>query len=98
MGKKKRPTYTSEYKAEAVKLALSGDKSIGETARDIGISETALRRWIAQAEIDGGNNPSGVLTTAERQELTRLRRELRQVKMARDFLKKAAAFFARENS
>lgn len=98
MGKKKRPTYTSEYKAEAVKLALSGDKSIGETARDICISETALRRWIAQAEIDGGNNPSGVLTTAERQELTRLRRELRQVKMERDFLKKVSSFFARENS
>lgn len=98
MGKKKRPTYTNEYKAEAVKLALSGDRSVGETARDIGISETALRRWIAQAEIDEGNNPSGALTTAERQELNRLRRELRQVKMERDFLKKAAAFFARENS
>ena len=51
-----------------------------------------------QAEIDQGNNPSGALTTAERQELTRLRRELRQVKMERDFLKKAASFFARENS
>jgi len=98
MGKKKRPTYTREYKAEAVKLALSGDKSIGETARDIGISETALRRWIEQAQVDEANDPSGPLTTAERQELTRLRRELRQVKMERDFLKKAAAFFARENS
>ncbi len=98
MGKRRRPTYTSEYKAEAVKLALSGDKSIGATARDIGVSETALRRWIAQAEIDEGGNPSGPLTTAERQELARLRRELRQVKMERDFLKKAAAFFARENS
>ena len=98
MGKKKRPTYTSEYKAEAVNLALSGDKSIGATARDIGISETALRRWISQAEIDEGGNPSGPLTTVERQELTRLRRELRQVKMERDFLKKAASFFARESS
>jgi len=98
MGKKKRPTYTSEYKAEAVKLALSSDKSVSETARDIGISETALRRWIAQTEIDEGNNPSGPLTTAERKELARLRRELRQVTMERDFLKKAAAFFARENS
>jgi transposase len=98
MGKKKRPTYTNEYKAEAVKLAISGEKSIGETARDIGISETALRRWVAQAEIDEGNNPSGPLTSVERKELARLRRELRQVTMERDFLKKAAAFFARENS
>jgi len=98
MGKRKRPKYTSEYKQEAVKLAQSGDKSIAETARDIGISETALRRWIAQAEIDSGANPEGGLTTAERHELTRLRRELRQVKMERDFLKKAATFFARETS
>ena len=62
------------------------------------ISETALRRWMAQTEIDEGHGPAGALTTEERQELTRLRRELRQVTLERDFLKKAAAFFARENS
>ncbi|MBU0551445.1 transposase, partial [Myxococcota bacterium] len=87
MGKKKRPTYTSEFKGEAVKLALNSEKSVGETARDIGISETALRRWIERGEIDEAKDPSGPLTTTERQELTRLRRELRQVKMERDFLK-----------
>jgi transposase len=64
----------------------------------MGVSETALRRWMEQAEIDEGNGPAGALTTAERQELTRLRRELRQVTMERDFLKKAASFFARESS
>jgi transposase len=98
MGQRKRPKYTNEFKAEAAQLAGSGDKSVSETARDIGVSETALRHWIAQAEIDEGNGPVGALTTEERQEMTRLRRELRQVTMERDFLKKAAAFFARESS
>ena len=98
MGRRKRPTYTMEFKAEAAQLARKGDRSVGETARDIGVSETALRRWMAQAEIDEGNGPAGALTTEERRELTRLRRELRQVTMERDFLKKAAAFFARESS
>ena len=98
MGKKKRPQYTQEYKTEAIKMALTSDKPTCEIAKDIGVSYSALHRWIAQAQIDSSNNPSGALTTDERQELTRLRRELRQVKMERDFLKKATAFFARENS
>ena len=92
MGQKKRPTYTSEFKAEAARLARMAGKPVVQSARDIGVSETALRRWMAQAEIDEGNGPAGALTTAERQELTRLRRELRQVTMERDFLKKATAF------
>ena len=97
MGKRKRPTYTKEFKAEAVELALKGEKSIADTARDIGISESGLRRWIEQAQIDAGDNPTGALTSAERQELNRIRRELRQVKMERDFLKKVATFFASED-
>jgi transposase len=97
MGKKRRPSFTSEFKAEAVKLALDSKKPNSQVARDIGVSESALRRWIGQAEIDAGNNPTGALTSAERQELTRLRQELRQVKMERDFLKKTAKFFARES-
>ncbi len=96
--KKKRPRYTAEFKADAARLACQGDKSVGEIARDVGVSETALRRWMQQAEIDEGSGPIGALTTDEREELTRLRRENRQVKLERDFLKKAAAFFAKENS
>jgi transposase len=98
MGRRKRPTYTSEFKAEAARVARQGGKPVAEAAKDMGVSETALRRWMEQAEIDEGNGPAGALTTAERQELTRLRRELRQVTMERDFLKKAASFFARESS
>ncbi len=96
MGRKKRPSFTKEFKAEAARLARSGNKPVAEVADDIGVSETALRRWMRQAEIDEGNGPAGALTTAEREEYTRMRRDLRQVKMERDFLKKAAAFVCHE--
>ncbi len=96
MGKRNRRVFTNEYKAEAVRLARDSGKSIGATAKTIGVSETALRRWRDQAEIDEGKGPAGALTTDERLEMRRLRRELSEVKMERDFLKKAAAFFAKE--
>ena len=95
---RKRPRYTVEFKAEAVKLYHATGKSIGEAARDIGIAKTTLASWVKQADIDAGRGPKGALTTEEREELTRLRRENRQVKMERDFLKKVSAFFARESS
>ncbi len=98
MGRRKRPRYTSEYKAEAARIARQGGKPVAEAAKDIGVSESALRRWMAQTEINEGKGPVGALRTEEREELTRLRRELRQVTMERDFLKKAASFFARESS
>ena len=62
------------------------------------MARTSLQKWVRQAAVDGGHGPEGALTTDERQELYRLRRELRQVKMERDFLKKATAFFAKESS
>jgi transposase-like protein len=98
MGRKKRRSYTAEFKVEAARLATQGDKPIREIARNIGVSESALRRWVGQLDIDTGKGPPGALTTEERAELTQLRREIRQIRMERDFLKKAAAFFARESS
>jgi transposase len=95
---RKRPYYTPEFKAEAVRLIRESDKSVGMIAKDIGVAETTLRKWVKQADIDEGKGPEGALTTEEKQELARLRRENRQLKMERDFLKKAAAFFAKENS
>jgi transposase len=95
---KKRKRYTAEFKAEAVRVARENKKPIYQQAMDIGVSDTALRRWIRQDDIDQGKGPAGALTTEEREELTRLRRENRQVKMERDFLKKASAFFARESA
>ncbi|EPX59118.1 Mobile element protein [Cystobacter fuscus DSM 2262] len=67
-------------------------------AKDLDLTDSALRNWVKQAEVDEGKGPAGVLTTAEREEFARLRKEVRQLTMERDFLKKAAAFFAKEGS
>ena len=88
------PHYPPEFKREAVQLYRSSEKSIPKMAEDLGIASESLRRWIRQHEIDGGERDG--LTTSEREELSRLRRENRTLKQERDFLKKAAVFFARE--
>jgi transposase-like protein len=98
MRRKKAYRYSAEFKAEAVRLHQQSGKSLAELAKDIGVSAKSLGKWVAQAEIDAGGGPEGALTSNEREELVALRRELRQVKMERDFLKKARAYFARENS
>lgn len=95
---RKRPTYTPEFRAEAVRLFRGGGKTLTECAQAIGVSRTGLSKWVQQADIDEGKGPEGALTTSEREELVRLRREVKQVKMERDFLKKVSSFFARENS
>ncbi len=95
MEPRKRRSFTREYKAEMVSLWKRSGKSIGLFSKEMGLTETSLRAWAKQAEIDAGKGPPGAMTTEERQENTRLRRELRQMTMERDFLRKAAAFFAR---
>ena len=94
MSKKKRRTFTPEQKAEAVKIVRTSGKTVAQVAREMGLTETALRNWVRQDEINP--SPQGPLTTDERAELNRLRKDLKRVEMERDFLKKAAAFFARE--
>ncbi len=96
MGKKRR-RFSPEFKLEAVKLVKEGGVKVAQAARDLGIYETSLRRWIKQNEIDQGEGPPGELTSAEKEELRRLRREVRTLKMEREILKKATAFFAKEN-
>jgi transposase-like protein len=98
MGKRKRMrrSFSPEFKAEAVKVVQQNGKSVGTVARDLDLTETALRRWVAQAEIDAGRGGTGALTTDERVELAQLRRENRTLRMERDILKKATAFFAKE--
>lgn len=98
MAKRKRRVFTPEFRAEAVRLCSVGDRSIGQVARDLDLTETALREWVRRAEIDAGDGPPGALTTAEREELTRLRRENKRLLMEREILKKAAAFFAKEST
>ncbi len=95
MGRRKRRYFTPEYKAEVVGFIRSSGKSPGQVARELDLTETAVRAWVKQAEIDEKRDPHGPLTSEDRAELTRLRRELKTVSMERDFLRKAAAFFAR---
>ena len=98
MGKRKRRKFTSEFKAETVRLVQAGGRSIGEIARDLDLTESALRLWVRQAEVDAGRGKPGELTTEERQELQKLRRENKDLRIEREILKKAAAFFAKENT
>jgi transposase len=97
MTKRKRRAFSSEFKAEAVRLCRVGDRTIPRIAKDLGLVETALRDWVKRAEIDAGKGPPGALTTAEREELARLRRENKRLQMERDILKAAATFFGKQS-
>lgn len=90
-----KPPYPPEFRREAVQLARSAGRSIAQVARDLGVSNQTLRTWIKQADVDAGKREG--LTTDEREELRRLRRENRTLLQEREILKKAAAFFARES-
>jgi transposase len=94
-GRRKRRKFTAEYKAEVVGLVRASGKSVGQVAQELDLTETAVRTWVRQASIDGKRDPQGPLTTEERAELARLRREVKTVTMERDFLRKAATFFAK---
>ena len=96
VSKRKRRQFTAEQKAEAVKLVKEVG-SIRRVARDLDLHETVLSRWVKQAEIDAGEGSEGALTTEEKEELRKLRRENKRLRMERDFLKKAAAFFAKDS-
>jgi transposase-like protein len=97
MAKRKRRAFTTEFKAQAVRIVRESGKSVGVVARELDLTETALRSWVRQAEIDAGRGASGALTTEEQEELGRLRRENRTLRMERDILQKATAFFAKEH-
>ena len=94
---KKRRRFTPEFQADAVKLVQQTGQSIRKIAEELGIDFGTLARWVKRAETDAGRGPPGALTTAERDELQRLRRENERLRMEREILKKAAAFFAKEN-
>ncbi len=96
---KKRPrrSFTEEFRAGAVRLVLDEGKTVAQVARDLDLTASALRTWVEHARADRTNGKTG-LTTEERAELAALRKELRVVKMERDILGKAVAFFAKENA
>lgn len=96
--RKPRRKFSPEFKAEAIKLCFEPGQSIGRVAKNLDLTETALRAWVKQAKVDAGHGPVGVLTTAEKQELSALRKENRELRMEREILKKATAFFAKYQS
>jgi transposase len=90
------PQHSPEFKRDAIELVRTSDQRLETIARDLGIPASTLRWWIRQDRIDRGAGARGGLTNAEREELVRLRRENVQLRMERDILKNATAFFARE--
>jgi transposase len=84
-----------EFRQRAVELARLRDKPIRLVAKDLGISESCLRNWLAQADTDDGKREG--LTSDERQELAALRKEKRRLEVENEILRRAAAYFAREN-
>ena len=90
-----RRFFPPEDKAEVVELIRTTGKTVGQVARELDLTETAVRQWVRQADLDAGHRSHG-LTTAEGEELGRLRREVRELREEREILRKAAVFFARE--
>lgn len=98
MKRRPRREFTPDFKSEAVRLCKVGDRTVRQVAKDLDLTETALREWVRRADIDRGAVPPGALTSDERAELVRLRSENKRLQMEREVLKKAAAFFAKEST
>jgi transposase len=96
-GKRARRRFTPEFKAGAVRLVLDEGKTIGAVARELDLTPSALGNWVTRAQADRTKGRTG-LTSEERAELARLRKENRELRMERDILKKAAAFFAKNQA
>jgi transposase len=90
-----RPPYPEEFRREAVELVRTSGRPVKEIAKDLGVSDQSLSNWVKRVEIDAGRAPG--VTSEEREELRKLRRENRILREEREILKKAAAFFARES-
>jgi transposase len=93
MAQRRRPTYAPEFRAEALKRVRSSAESASAIARDLGINVGTLRRWLEASR----PRPEVPLTDDERAELRRLRKEVRELRMEREILKKATAFFAKQS-
>jgi transposase len=96
--KRTRRTHSREFKAATVKLVRDGGRSVGQVSQELDLADSLIRIWLSQAEVDEGNGPAGALTTAEKAELSQLRREVKVLRMEREILKRAATFFAKESA
>ncbi len=95
---RERRAFTPEYKAEVLALVRQGEKSISQICRDLDLTDSSVRKWIKQDVIDNGKMIQNSLSETDQQELNRLRSENKRLKMERDILKKATAFFAKEST
>ncbi len=97
MAKKRKPRrkFTKEFKAEVVKLVLDGGRNVPDVCREQELSESSVYLWVKQAQVDRGQGGPGALTTAEKAELSQLRRENRELRRERDFFEQATAYFAK---
>jgi transposase len=95
-GRRARRQFTEEFRAGAVRLVVDEGKTVGAVARDLDLTPSSLAKWVGQARADRSHGKTG-LTTAEREELARLRKENRILQEERDILKKATAFFAKQS-
>ena len=96
--KRTRRNFSDEYKAGAVSLVLNEGKSVAQVAKDLDLTPSSLGKWVEQARADAGKSKRGTLTTEEKDELAKLRKEVRELRLEREILKKATVFFAKENA
>jgi transposase len=94
-GQRQRRYFSPEFKAETVELIRSSGRSVPDICRELGLTETTVRKWVRQDRVDAGEVEG--IASGEREELARLRAENRTLRMERDLLKKAAAFFAKDS-
>ena len=91
----KRRRFSPEFKAEVIQLVLSGRKTVPEICKDHDLYDSSVYNWVRQAKVDSGRGAAGAMTTSEKEEIKRLRRENRELKRERDFLVDAATYFAK---
>lgn len=96
--KRTRRNFSDEYKAGAVALVLNEGKSVAQVAKDLDLTPSSLGKWVEQARANTGKSSRGTLTSEEKEELAKLRKEVRELRLEREILKKATVFFAKENA
>ena len=96
--KRARRTHSREFKSETAALVRTGGRSVAQVAQELDLADSLVRAWVQQAEVDAGQGPPGALTTAEKEELSHLRREVKVLRMEREILKRAATFVCHERA
>ena len=97
MSRRKRRAFSDQFKREVVQLTKAGDRKVREVAKDLDLTETAVREWVMREEEKAAAPPPGALSAVEREELLRLRKQVKRLEIEREILQNAAAFFARES-